>query len=102
MWSPATTERQSKGFIVRVVGGVKAVDRLLARVALLPLLVYKRLISPFLTPACRFHPTCSAYSREAYLERGFVLGSWLTFRRVVRCHPWCEGGHDPVPKRGER
>ncbi len=60
------------------------------------LVAYKRLVSPLLMPACRFVPTCSEYSRQAYADRGFVRGSWLTAHRLVRCHPWCEGGHDPL------
>ncbi len=80
---------------------MKGLDRLLARIAIIPIVLYKRLISPWLAPACRFHPTCSEYSREAYLERGFFAGTYLTVKRIARCNPWCEGGHDPVPKRGE-
>jgi putative membrane protein insertion efficiency factor len=53
---------------------------------------YQLLISPVLPPSCRFTPTCSAYAMEA------VRGSWLAARRVCRCHPWNEGGYDPVPE----
>ena len=49
------------------------------------------------TPTCRFHPTCSAYGKEAYEKRGFFLASWLTFRRIIRCNPLSKGGYDPVP-----
>ncbi|MDP6944626.1 MAG: membrane protein insertion efficiency factor YidD, partial [Myxococcota bacterium] len=55
---------------------------------------------PILPPACRFVPTCSDYGRLAYTRHGFAMGSWLTGRRVLRCHPWCDGGHDPVPEVG--
>ncbi|MEZ5144476.1 MAG: membrane protein insertion efficiency factor YidD [Acidimicrobiales bacterium] len=48
---------------------------------------------------CRYVPTCSSYSLEAYEEHGFWRGSWLTARRIGRCHPWGSSGWDPVPKR---
>ncbi|MFW2404961.1 MAG: membrane protein insertion efficiency factor YidD [Gammaproteobacteria bacterium] len=58
---------------------------------------YQLLISPVLGPRCRFHPTCSEYARESLRRFGFLRGSWLTMRRIVRCQPFCEGGYDPVP-----
>lgn len=60
---------------------------------------YRYLLSPSLGSACRFEPTCSLYALQALDQQGAVLGSYLTLRRLVRCHPWCEGGHDPVPSR---
>ena len=58
---------------------------------------YRLLLSPWLGSACRFEPTCSAYSLQALRERGAVVGGALTVYRLVRCQPWCSGGHDPVP-----
>lgn len=58
---------------------------------------YRLLLSPWLGSACRFTPTCSAYSLQALQERGATVGTYLTLRRLVRCQPWCDGGHDPVP-----
>src|SRR3954468_11938700 len=58
---------------------------------------YRLLLSPWLGSACRFEPTCSAYSLEALQQHGAAVGSYLTLHRRARCHPWCEGGHDPVP-----
>jgi uncharacterized protein len=58
---------------------------------------YRLLLSPWLGSACRFTPTCSAYALDALTQRGAVQGSYLTLARLVRCHPWCAGGHDPVP-----
>ncbi len=58
---------------------------------------YRLLLSPSLGSACRFEPTCSAYALQALERHGAAGGSYLTLRRLVRCHPWCEGGHDPVP-----
>lgn len=59
--------------------------------------LYKALLSPLLPPACRFHPTCSAYAEEAVRRHGALRGGALAVRRVLRCHPWNPGGIDPVP-----
>ncbi|WP_295526528.1 membrane protein insertion efficiency factor YidD [uncultured Pseudacidovorax sp.] len=58
---------------------------------------YRLLLSPWLGGACRFSPTCSVYAIEALQTHGAAQGSYLTLRRLARCHPWCVGGHDPVP-----
>ncbi len=58
---------------------------------------YRFFLSPWLGSACRFEPTCSAYALQALQEHGAATGSYLTLARLARCHPWCEGGHDPVP-----
>ena len=58
---------------------------------------YRLLLSPWLGSGCRFEPSCSAYSLQALQQHGAVRGSYLTVRRLVRCQPWCDGGHDPVP-----
>ena len=60
---------------------------------------YRLLLSPWLGSACRFHPTCSAYALEALDTYGAAAGSYLVLRRLARCHPFCAGGHDPVPPR---
>ncbi len=59
--------------------------------------VYKRWISPLTPPACRFHPSCSTYTRDAILVHGPFRGSWLGTLRILRCHPFHPGGYDPVP-----
>ena len=58
---------------------------------------YRLLLSPWLGSQCRFEPSCSAYAREALQTKGAASGSYLAMRRLLRCHPWCKGGHDPVP-----
>jgi len=58
---------------------------------------YRIVLSPWLGSACRFTPTCSAYALQALTEQGAAKGSYLTLKRLGRCHPWCHGGHDPVP-----
>ena len=58
---------------------------------------YRRGISPLLGQRCRFAPSCSAYAQEALVVHGAGRGSWLTLRRLARCHPFHPGGHDPVP-----
>jgi putative membrane protein insertion efficiency factor len=58
---------------------------------------YRLLLSPWLGSSCRFTPSCSAYSLQALEQHGAAAGSYLTLARLVRCHPWCDGGHDPVP-----
>jgi putative membrane protein insertion efficiency factor len=58
---------------------------------------YRFLISPLLPPACRFSPSCSRYAIEALELHGAARGSLLAVRRLLRCHPFHPGGHDPVP-----
>ena len=60
---------------------------------------YQKLISPMLGPHCRFHPSCSHYALEALNEHGLMKGSWLSTKRILKCHPFNEGGLDPVPKK---
>ena len=60
---------------------------------------YRLLLSPWLGSSCRFTPSCSGYSLEALERHGAAAGTYLTLARLVRCHPWCAGGHEPVPER---
>ena len=60
---------------------------------------YKLLISPLLGPRCRFYPSCSSYGLEAIQLHGAAKGSYLTLRRLLKCHPFHEGGVDPVPEK---
>jgi len=65
------------------------------------LVFYKRGVSPllhvFAATQCKYLPTCSEYAYVAVVRHGWLRGSWLALRRVVRCHPFASGGHDPVP-----
>jgi uncharacterized protein len=58
--------------------------------------LYKTFLSPFLPPACRFTPTCSEYAMEAVEKYGAFRGTWMGVKRILRCQPFCKGGHDPV------
>lgn len=59
--------------------------------------LYQYLISPLYSPCCRFIPSCSEYARQAILSHGVAHGSALALQRLLRCHPLCAGGYDPVP-----
>ncbi|PLY04646.1 MAG: membrane protein insertion efficiency factor YidD [Desulfuromonas sp.] len=59
--------------------------------------IYRVCISPFTPPSCRFYPTCSHYARDSFIVHGAFKGAWLTFKRVMKCHPFNVGGYDPVP-----
>ena len=61
------------------------------------LIAYRKVVSPLYGPVCRFFPSCSAYALEAVTVHGAVKGTWLAARRLVRCHPWNDGGVDHVP-----
>ena len=70
--------------------------RLLREAALLPLHLYRRVISPAIGPRCRYHPSCSQYALDAVRTHGLIRGGVLAVWRVMRCNPWSHGGFDPV------
>ena len=74
-----------------------ALKRLLALPLFALVKFYQYCISPYTPPACRFTPTCSQYAVEALKKYGPIKGSWLTIKRLLRCHPWGGSGYDPVP-----
>jgi putative membrane protein insertion efficiency factor len=63
---------------------------------------YQKFISPITPPTCRFYPTCSHYGLEAYRRFGVFKGSYLTIKRILKCHPFHPGGVDPVPEKSEK
>ncbi len=67
------------------------------RVPFLLIRLYQRLLSPLLPATCRFTPTCSHYAADALQTHGLLRGTGLSLRRILRCHPFHPGGHDPVP-----
>jgi putative membrane protein insertion efficiency factor len=60
---------------------------------------YQVVVSPWLGPRCRFHPSCSQYALDALAAHGTLCGVWLAIKRLARCHPFNSGGYDPVPPR---
>ena len=60
---------------------------------------YQVVVSPWLGPRCRFHPSCSQYALDALDAHGTLRGTWLAIKRLARCHPFTPGGYDPVPPR---
>ncbi|WP_205524113.1 membrane protein insertion efficiency factor YidD [Oceanomicrobium pacificus] len=74
----------------------------LAAIVALPVRAYRLLLSPWVGMYCRYQPTCSAYALEALESHGALRGSWLTVRRIARCHPLGGSGHDPVPPPADR
>ena len=83
--------------VVPPAGTVRGWRQLPRRVVAALLRLYRAAVSPYLGPACRFHPTCSRYAEQAVLRHGLARGAWLAARRLGRCHPWHPGGVDPVP-----
>jgi len=67
------------------------------RVILALILFYRKVISPILPPSCIYSPTCSEYAATAIERFGFMKGSWLALKRIIKCNPFKKGGYDPVP-----
>ena len=69
----------------------------MARVLMWMIRAYQVMLSPFFGQQCRFYPTCSQYALEAINRHGAIVGGYYVIRRLMRCHPWHVGGHDPIP-----
>ncbi|MCF8010176.1 MAG: membrane protein insertion efficiency factor YidD [Clostridiales bacterium] len=67
------------------------------KIIILLIVFYRKAISPFLLPRCRFYPTCSQYALEALRKYGLWKGLFLSLKRIIRCHPFSSGGYDPLP-----
>jgi putative membrane protein insertion efficiency factor len=78
---------------------LRALGQLPRRTLVALVLGYRLLLKPWLGNACRFEPSCSAYALDALRRHGALAGGTLSAARLLRCHPWCPGGHDPVPER---
>lgn len=76
---------------------VKRMSNLLKRFFCVLIRLYQKFISPLTPPSCRYYPTCSAYAYEAITKYGPFKGLYLAVKRILRCHPFHEGGYDPVP-----
>lgn len=72
------------------------------RLLLIPIKGYRLLLSPWLGRMCRFEPTCSVYAMGAIEQHGALAGSYLAVTRILRCHPFCKGGCDPVPQKAPK
>ena len=70
---------------------------MMARLLILMIKAYQLMLSPFFGQQCRFYPTCSQYALDAINKHGAITGAYYTTRRLLRCHPWHAGGHDPIP-----
>jgi putative membrane protein insertion efficiency factor len=71
--------------------------KIMARVLMWMIRAYQVMLSPFFGQQCRFYPTCSQYALEAINRHGAIVGGYYAIRRLMRCHPWHVGGHDPIP-----
>lgn len=76
---------------------IKFIGQFLVYILLIPIKLYKYLISPFLPMACRYTPSCSTYAVEALKKHGPIKGLYLAIKRILSCNPWGGSGYDPVP-----
>lgn len=85
-----------KKLIVKIGSIGNQINAGLSQVAIAIIKLYQRILSPVMGRQCRFYPTCSHYGEEAYRKHGFIYGTWLTLKRIVKCNPWHSGGFDYV------
>jgi putative membrane protein insertion efficiency factor len=82
---------------MQLAKSMKYLKKIIGAVFLFIIKIYQYLLSPLFGASCRFTPTCSQYGIEAIKKYGPFKGGWLTLKRIGRCHPWGNHGHDPVP-----
>ncbi|WP_442952113.1 membrane protein insertion efficiency factor YidD [Peptacetobacter sp.] len=75
---------------------IDRIGKILTKACIKMVRFYQKYISPLKGPTCRFYPTCSQYSIEAFKKYGFLKGLYLTIRRILKCHPFHPGGYDPL------
>ncbi|KTD76487.1 putative membrane protein insertion efficiency factor [Legionella waltersii] len=75
---------------------------MLQQIVCLPIKMYQYFISPMISPCCRFHPSCSDYMQGAINHYGVCKGLWMGSKRLLKCHPWAEGGFDPIIPKEEK
>ena len=75
---------------------MKRIGNFLKRMMIMAIRCYQKFISPLFPPTCRFYPTCSTYFIQALEKYGVLKGSYLGIKRILKCHPWHEGGYDPL------
>jgi uncharacterized protein len=75
---------------------MEQINHFLRKLICLPIRLYQQLIRPLMKSCCRFNPSCSDYALNAIIQLGIFKGGWLAFCRLLRCHPWAEGGEDPL------
>ncbi|KTC94644.1 membrane protein insertion efficiency factor YidD [Legionella erythra] len=75
---------------------MEQINRILRQLVALPIIMYQLFIRPVMKPSCRFYPSCSQYALTAIRSYGVLKGIKLACCRLMRCHPWCDGGYDPV------
>ncbi|MGL5330056.1 MAG: membrane protein insertion efficiency factor YidD [Peptostreptococcaceae bacterium] len=75
---------------------MKEINICLSKLCIYLVELYRKYISPMIGPTCRFYPTCSQYSIEAFKKYGLFKGMYLTIKRILKCHPFHPGGYDPL------
>ncbi|HOD13419.1 MAG TPA: membrane protein insertion efficiency factor YidD [Spirochaetota bacterium] len=83
---------------MRVTSYGKTINTIFTKLIVLLIGVYRTFLSPLLPRSCRFYPSCSVYAIDALKKHGALKGSYLAARRILRCHPFHDGGFDPVPE----
>jgi uncharacterized protein len=90
-----TNEASAASAVRQAIDGARA---LLIRALVVTIRIYQLLLSPLLGNCCRFEPSCSRYAQLCIERVGPIRGCWLALLRLLRCHPFCQGGHDPPPE----